>query len=361
MRKLLLSSSQVSVLLSCFIALAFTSLLFCTGVLLQHRTVSSLRGSLSPSIPQILSSHPSPPSRISPRSQSSSLDPPSPPTEVTWSRLSHTSYITQHSELCSTLLLFSHLHALRSPARRVLYFPTSWAADLSAQLLHGQHIDDPYLALTHKLLRLAARRYHVELRPVDGDRPLATLLGQEDVDRTLVVRTPGWPLDVAGLDRVLGYASMEEGKVGLARRQGTGEVDALLLSSASAVDEVLRSVPTGGKEKGVLDGEELSWLSGHAAARVVELANLTQSIGALHGVVKGEKFNQTEFLKDGRAWLTFTDEKLPAGPEVEVPFDMKVKARPKNKDAEWLWTSLYGDYAEKRREVCGLGLEGWYT
>ena len=58
------------------------------------------------------------------------------------------------------------------------------------------------------------------------------------------------------------------------------------------------------------------------------------------------------------AYIRFSDPRLP-GPEYDVPWADKVAARPKNKDADWTWTKLYGEFAQMRMEICGLDLESW--
>jgi hypothetical protein len=63
-----------------------------------------------------------------------------------------------------------------------------------------------------------------------------------------------------------------------------------------------------------------------------------RSIGLLHDAQAG--FNATAYL-DNVAYIRFSE------------------ARPKNKDADWTWTKLYGEFAQKRMDICGLDLEGW--
>ena len=84
---------------------------------------------------------------------------------------------------------------------------------------------------------------------------------------------------------------------------------------------------------------------------------LIRSVATLHDAVPGKPFNQTAYL-DHVAYIRFSDPKLP-GPQYDVPFAMKREARPKHKDADWMYTKLYGEYAQKRMEICGLDLETW--
>ena len=82
---------------------------------------------------------------------------------------------------------------------------------------------------------------------------------------------------------------------------------------------------------------------------------LIRSIGLLHDAQAG--FNATAYL-DRVAYIRFSDPKLP-GPEYDVQWAKKRAARPKNKDADWTWTKLYGEFAQKRMDICGLDLESW--
>ncbi|KAI7137661.1 hypothetical protein KC352_g30305 [Hortaea werneckii] len=82
---------------------------------------------------------------------------------------------------------------------------------------------------------------------------------------------------------------------------------------------------------------------------------LIRSIGTLHQAA--QDFNATAYL-DQVSYIRFSDPKLP-GPEYDVPWPQKVAARPSNKDADWTWTKLYGEFAQKRMDVCGLDLETW--
>jgi hypothetical protein len=90
-------------------------------------------------------------------------------------------------------------------------------------------------------------------------------------------------------------------------------------------------------------------------ASSTEESALIRSIGILHDAQAG--FNATAYL-DNVAYIRFSDPKLP-GPEYDVPWAKKRDARPKNKDADWTWTKLYGEFAQKRMDICGLDLESW--
>ena len=62
--------------------------------------------------------------------------------------------------MCSAIMLFAELHAQKSPATKVLMFPKAWAMEERGEIL------DPYLESSKRLMRAAARRYQVVLRPI---------------------------------------------------------------------------------------------------------------------------------------------------------------------------------------------------
>lgn len=236
----------------------------------------------------------------------------------------------------------------------MLFFPSSWAADAGVGV---GSIADPYLATSRRLLRLAARNYGVELRVIDdGVREgaswlrgkekstgaLERVLAMPDVDRVLLMRAPGKVLDAAGLDEVLAFA--EEGGV---IRGCDGSVEGLLV--------VQGKIDVAGGDEGAMAPLDDTRLAKWPALGV----NLTVPIAGLHGIEKQVDFDGKKYLGQG-PYLSFRDPLMPQGPDFDVPFDVRVRARPKNRGADELWTRLYGDYSESRREVCGLSLESWY-
>ncbi|KAF2228152.1 hypothetical protein BDZ85DRAFT_315633 [Elsinoe ampelina] len=408
MRRILLTSSQVSLVLSGIITLAFTLLLFLSGLFLQRRTLHSLQQTLAPRLPPIPASHfiapdNSPSSRHFSSSYKDHIASASYNTQqaaIPWSRLAHVQFPTSHHEVCSAVMLFADLHRLKSPAKRVLVFPSEWLGSEGNKGTTGQggmgkvraDVSDPWMATTRRLLRVAGRRYGVQLRPVSPrymgkgksqgkgwfglgteeviedegkeleGKKLATLLGMHELERALLVRTPGWVLDASGLDAALAYSSVE----GIATLTSANGTDAVLLKTADQPSSSLSTTSTtpgsspADSSHHLVSPSELDRLltSGLPLTPLLPAlsTSLLTSIGTLHSPSPEETFNATHFLAS-TSYITFTDPKLPAGPEYDVPFADKVRARPMNKDADWVWTKLYGMFAERRREVCGLDLE----
>lgn len=161
----------------------FTFALFLAGYVLQQQTVHSLQAAIRPRVPKpavriphFLAESPNPHASIG---RHGSRGPDSSDgafqeylgaaaaaeeeeARVDWSRLAHAQVVRGHDEVCAAVMLFGQLHGLRSPARRVLMFPRAWVADNPEGSL-----PDRQVGTTRRLMKLAARRYGVELRPLE--------------------------------------------------------------------------------------------------------------------------------------------------------------------------------------------------
>lgn len=283
-----------------------------------------------------------------------------------WNSLAHVQLVKEHKAVCNAIMLFGELHRLKSPARRILLFPTAWAMEKAADKGHSY---DPYMDSSRRLLRMAARRYRVELRPVDPlvdgtneDAPssysLASVYGLKDVSRAMILSTPGLIVDATPLDSVLAYAPLSS--IALLQADDTAlisESDLLLAAPAGDSYAALRA-------SGVANSTSDVALMQNALPEALKLqsssndTHLIRSIGTLHNVpLDFGAVNATAYLSSA-AYIRFSDPKLP-GPEYDVPYGDRVKARPRNKDADWVWTKLYGSFAQKRMDICGLDLDPW--
>jgi len=379
MGRILLSQSQVSVVVSCGVVFAFTILLFLSGYVLQQRTVTGLQAEIRPRLP------PPPPSLRTQNTKDAaeSLQPSrlfrgsgkvaytnlqaaeQASADVDWQRLAHVQLVRRHHDVCNAIMVLAELHRLKSPARRVLLFPRDWA--LEKQGKKGD-ISDPFLDSSRRLMRMAARRYHVELRPVnpvmeetaeskDTDvYSLASAYALTEFDRVLSVETPGLLMDATPLDAVLAFtesapfAMLQDTFAG----DGVHSEDLLLLQPSNSAHVELQKRLA---DQSAFNDTLLPSLFTNPLllASSADDNALIRSIGTLHEASRG--FNQTAYLA-GVSYVRFSDPKLP-GPEYDVPWSEKVAARPRNKDADWMWTKLYGQFAQKRMEVCGLDLETW--
>lgn len=279
---------------------------------------------------------------------------------VDWNRLAHVQLVTNHHEVCSSIMLLSEMHRLKSPAKRMLLFPQVWAMDKGGK---KGFVDDPYLDTTRRLLKLAARRYGIELRPVSpiagGEEEdsnaygLSSLWGLSDYDRVLLVQAPGIVLDATPLDALLAYTSPTAlATLATDTDSGIAAHDLILVTPSTEAYKALTSSHSHSLSDIATSLNPLSLPSDPTH-------HLLTSISSLHPYNANDIFNATAWL-DNSAYIRFSDPKLPMGPEYDVPWAEKIKARPANKDADWVWTKLYGMFAQSRLDVCGLGLEGWY-
>ncbi|KAK5714357.1 hypothetical protein LTR17_017213 [Elasticomyces elasticus] len=389
MRRLLLSQSQVSVVVSSSVVLFFTFLLFLSGYIIQQRTVTGLQAAIKPRLPKapqtiqqqdtddggptelrsgsrLFNSK----ARISYTHLSEHVG-----QQVNWQRLAHLQLARNHHDVCNAIMVLAELYRLKSPARRVLLFPQEWAVEKEGKGIRGD-FSDPFLASSRRLLRMAARRYGVELRPVasimngtgdgedvEGVYSLASAYALTEFDRVLSIETPGLLLDATPLDAVLAFTESAPFAMLQDDTQGDGvhSADLLLLQPSADIHADLLTYLTTSTSEEIQHFNDTFLPTLFNTPPPLLLASSTssealiRSVGILHGATKG--FNTTAYLSDV-SYIRFSDPKLP-GPEYDVPWSQKVAARPRNKDADWTWTKLYGQFAQKRMEICGLDLENW--
>ncbi len=270
-------------------------------------------------------------------------------------------------------MVLAELHRMKSPARKLLLFPQSWATEKKAG--RGE-ISDPFLDISRRLMKVAARRYGVELRPIspisrieNQNREeleyysLASAFALTDLDRVLMIETPGILLDAEPLDAILAFTEPAPFAMlhDTVQTDGVHESDLFLIQPSAEVHETLKQTFAD------TDGLNATTMSSAFPDPLLldtkpETPTLIRSIGDLQEPEEAapgqdSSFNATAFLSDV-SYIRFSDPKLP-GPEYEVPWAEKVAARPKNRDADWTWTKLYGQFEQERMEVCGLGLETW--
>ncbi|KAI5253134.1 hypothetical protein E4T42_03046 [Aureobasidium subglaciale] len=356
MGKLLLTSGQVQVLLSSAFVVTITFFLFLAGYTMQQHSVASLQAQLKPRIPiapaletaQQPLSGPQHPSRLFDAEQNDLIDKHNAAQEaptVNWQKLAHVQLVTNHHDVCSAIMVFGDLARSKSPARRILLFPQAWAMEKQA----GKHdMIDPYMDSTRRLLRRAARRFNVELRPVippagQEGISVASLWALTDLARVMLLQTPGLVQDAEALDAVLAYTEPAPMTL-LQDADNYLEAEDLIL--ATPAKETHRVLTAAGLQN--LTSIIPMLHPSHLAVSII-----IASIASLHNAIHP---NKTSFLQT--PYIRFNDPKLP-GPEWEVDYSRVVEARPKDKDADWLWTKLYGEFAGRRYDICGLGLEVW--
>lgn len=171
MGKLLLSSSQVSIVLSSSIIVLFTFLLFLAGYILQQQSVERLHATLRPqqpsprhgaAVPSVAKTNPK--SRLSrPLGRLREQIHWTEPSKFNWSKYAHAQIAREPEELCHALIILHELNRLQSPAPRLLMFPRNWV-DYHDDALKET---DPAMDRAIQLLKKASRRYRAILVPID--------------------------------------------------------------------------------------------------------------------------------------------------------------------------------------------------
>jgi hypothetical protein len=335
---------------------AITFFLFLAGYTIQQRSIADLQAQLKPRIPiaplsrsaQTPLSGPQHPSRLFDPEQNAIISEHTATQEqpqLDWQKLAHVQLVTKHHDVCNTIMFFGDLARLKSPARRILLFPQAWAMEKQA----AKHdLIDPYMDITRRLLRRAARRYNVELRPIatpagQEDASLAHLWALTDLERVMMLQAPGLVQDAETLDAVLAYTKSSPMTLLQQQNSSLATEDLILATPAKETHRVLTTNAF----------QNITSISFALHPVYLSSSNIMASIGDLHDASHP---NKTAFLET--PYIRFNDPKLP-GPEWEVDYARVVQARPKDKDADWLWTKMYGEFAGRRYDVCGLGLEVW--
>ncbi|KAF2233469.1 glycosyltransferase family 8 protein [Viridothelium virens] len=370
---MLLTSAQVSMFASSGVVFIFTLALFFSGYVIQQRTVSSIQEAIKPrtpapppsSSPQEVLIEPLQPSRAFGSALGSagqralklykSGSPEAKP--IDWKKLAHVQLVKDHDEVCSAIMLFAELHAQKSPATKVLMFPKSWAVDGRGEIL------DPYLMSSKRLMRAAARRYQVVLRPmvtfVDGaddssreSYSLASLFSLTEYERIMYLEPPGHIFDATVMASVLAFSPQAPLMSLQSRDSPNNRSSEMLLVTPSASQYRQLSKRNAKHPETDIDLLQNSFpyaQDSHILAQADSLPHTSDLRAA------SEEFNATEFL-DGTAYIRVVDSEL-AGPQYDVPYPERVAARPRVADAEAIWSRVYDGFRLGRMSICGLDLE----
>ncbi|KAL9085452.1 MAG: hypothetical protein Q9165_007602 [Trypethelium subeluteriae] len=368
---MLLTSAQVSVFASSGV-----------GYVIQQRTVSSIQEAIKPrtpapppsSSPQEVLIEPLQPSRAFGSALGSagqralklykSGSPEAKP--INWKKLAHVQLVKDHDEVCSAIMLFAELHAQKSPATKVLMFPKSWAVDGRGEIL------DPYLESSKRLMRAAARRYQVVLRPmvtlVDGadgtwrtpenfnssreSYSLASLFSLTEYDRIMYLEPPGHIFDASVMASVLAFSPQAPLMSLQSRESPNNRSSEMLLVTPSASQ--YRQLSKSNAKHPETDVDLLQNSFPYAQdSHILAQADFLPHTSDLRAAPEG--FNATEFL-DGTAYIRVMDSEL-AGPQYDVPYAERVAARPRVAEAEAIWSKVYDGFRLGRMSICGLDLE----
>ncbi|KAF1987921.1 glycosyltransferase family 8 protein [Aulographum hederae CBS 113979] len=400
----LLTPGQVSVAISSFIIFFFTFLLFFAGYTLQQQTVHNLQSIIRPPIPsprlhipEELNKNPSSnpaskgarPVGKKHKNHASLQGYFSYAPAVDWSKYAYVQYVRTVNEACSAVMMFEELHESKSPARRMLMFPSWWvggqntgdrtgssteAQEVEAQRLRKRE-EDEHVDTSRRLLKKAARRFGVALMPIrenNGDsfdqaeaRALSTMFSFTEFKRIMRLSGPGTILNSAPLDSLLAFAPSSP-LSGVPHPNSDGEpneigTSLLLIQPSKSTREhfsnALTTSPQTANTSALLNSvfpapDSFLPPSFLSASESSSLMSTTHSL-----VLADAFFNSSAFLAE-TGFVKFEDPRLP-GPEVSIPWKVKIEVRPEMDGARKVWDSVYERWRSRRMEVCGLDLEAW--
>ncbi|KAF2270175.1 hypothetical protein CC78DRAFT_611833 [Lojkania enalia] len=369
---MLLTSSQVSVVLSASIVFVFTVVLFLSGYVLQQRTVHSLQAAIKPRLPKpLLAPQPmSPPTLdvkwarpIGSRPEANDiLQQFMTEQALNWNRLGYAQVVREHVELCSAIMLLAELHKMRSPAKRLLLFPRAWLQN------SDENHEDSELITTKRLLRTAVRRHGVTLMPMEtivdsaddtlpSSYSLASLYSLTNYERIIYLQGPGTLLDASALDSLLAFSKSEPMAAYPATPERKDLSISLLLIHPSEEDYGRLKQLRASQPMTDLDLFRKAFAAPESLISEWSLSegNVVYESQKLRDAIEG--FNATVF-EEATTYVHFSDPEIP-GPEYDLPFYERQALRPKNDEAGSAWSKLYEGFRQRRMEVCGLDLEYW--
>jgi hypothetical protein len=277
-----------------------------------------------------------------------------------WSRLGYVQVVRERVELCSAVMLLSDLHRMRSPAQRILMFPRLWLAEAE------ETKKDPQTATTWRLLRTAVRRYGVTLIPMEpivegadatmaSSYSLASIYSLVDFERIIYLQGPGVLLDASALDSLLAFSKSETIAALPATPERTELSTSMLIVHPS--QESFQQLKKARAEKALSDLDLFRITFPGPESLMAEwslsMGHLYYESQTLRDPV--DEFNATAF-EESTTFVRLLDSGIP-GPEYDIPYSDRVKLRPKNLQAEEIWSRLYEDFRQQRMDVCGLDLE----
>ncbi|TID15079.1 glycosyltransferase family 8 protein [Venturia nashicola] len=374
---MLLTSSQVQVVLSSGIVFIFTLLLFLSGYVVQQRSVAQLQTAIRPRAPSPRHQPPpttehiqsNPTSRLSrpfgklrdrAKLQAHFVDKNNP---FDWSRLAYAQVVRDHSELCNALVLFNSLHRLRSPAPKLLLFPKEWILDNDGYLA-SQEVET-----SRRLLKKAARWYQTTLVPIEPDLKdanvtdpssfsIAALYAMTQFDRILTFPPPGLILNASPLDSILAYSSTSQTSAFPSYNTSTSLSSLVLVApstqSHKALTELIRKQPH-------LDSLELLKYTFPAPPPLLKDDSEEQfptKVYATSSLLRTMQGFSAKVFEEETAFIHLADPELP-GPEYDIPYADLVRMRPKDDDQGFVWEKMYSIYKDKRYSVCGMDLLPW--
>ncbi|SLM39784.1 Nucleotide-diphospho-sugar transferases [Lasallia pustulata] len=256
-------------------------------------------------------------------------------------------------------MLFADLSRERSPAQRVILYPSVWD-----EQRESQKAMTPYLETSMRLLQRAAKRYGVRLLPIKPilglgvgsvmAYPLAGLFSLTTFDRLVYLRPSGLMLNSSPLDDLFTTpmnTSLATLSAGSAELPVTPSIVLLRPSTERYRDFATSLSAAGYSDEAFLQNSapivEKSPISGRETVRLLAETSALE--------FEGDDFNMTSFFA-GTSYVHIQDIGMP-GPEYDAPRDAFLRSRPSGFQARGAWEDVYETYRTKRMDICGLDLE----
>ncbi|KAL2810531.1 nucleotide-diphospho-sugar transferase [Aspergillus granulosus] len=299
----------------------------------------------------------------------STRDPDTITEKVNWSDFAYTQYVTNTNYLCNSVMLFETLHRLKSKADRLMLYPDSFSTEQDS--------------LEGSLLRKARDDYGVKLIPVQvQSREGVEFTWKESYTKLLAFNQTQYKRvlhldsDATILQPMDELFLLPPSPVALPRAYWLGPNDHtlavhvfLLQPSESEFNRVMAAVSDAGSSE--YDMEILNRLYNNTAQILphrgyalltgeFRLKSHSDYLG--NGV---EIFNPEKILQETK-YLHFSDWPVPkpwfrANPRnvqrTQPVCDMDPVTGRADCRARDIWLGLYGDFATRRKNVCGLDLE----
>ncbi|KAE9966980.1 hypothetical protein BLS_006645 [Venturia inaequalis] len=374
---MLLTSSQVQVVLSSGIVFIFTFLLFLSGYVVQQRSVAQLQTAIRPRAPSPRH-HPPPTTENIQTNPTSRLSRPfgklrdraklqahfvNKDNPFDWSKLAYAQVVRDHSELCNALILFNSLHRLRSPAPKLLLFPKEWILDNDGDIA-SQEVET-----SRRLLKKAARWYQTTLVPIEPDLKdsnvtdpssfsIAALYSMTQFDRILTFPPPGLILNAAPLDSILAYSSISQTTAFPSYNTSTSLSSLLLVAPSTQSHKALTELKTKQPHLNSLELLKYTFPAPPPLLKDDSEEQFPTTIYTTSSSLRTAQAFSPGVFEEETAFVHLADPELP-GPEYDTPYANLVRMRPKNEDQGFVWEKMYSMYKDRRYSVCGMDLLPW--
>ncbi|KAI9758748.1 MAG: hypothetical protein M4579_002851 [Chaenotheca gracillima] len=269
-------------------------------------------------------------------------------------------------------MLFAELQRQGSKARRVLLFPQHWSEDSddSSGSKAADTASERQISTTRRLLRIAARRYNVVLRPLlldsteaqetnpQPDRDLLAMSHLTQYSQIISLLGPGLLLDSDPLDRLLSTPMPAKSTLQTIRPQEDSpshEIPLFLLKPSRETFTALNSPPEINEQQQTpMLSHHKPMIPEHIDSDYFRTHILTTSDLPLHNVSLA--VSTASYIH-----VSSSFSRSEPGPEYDIPSKIWSSMGPSRGERERrsVWEGIYERFRDTRMSVCGLDLEPW--